>query len=239
MFKKKVQIAFAVFLFLIVGTLVSAQTYEQGNLTFTTSCEDLNCSNNCSLSILYPNQTDLVFNQSMDLRVGFLNSSLGNLQTLGEYSYYVDCIDSQKSGTFKVTPTGEIPTTADSILYSLMLFLVLFLTAVSIYGAFAINGQNEYQMGKIMKINFNKYIKQGLFFLSYLLLTIAMFFASEISQRFFFNSFATGILVWLHKFMWIAMIPIFIIFVLFSLIKWLADLELMDLAKRNLKPYGT
>jgi hypothetical protein len=119
-----------------------------------------------------------------------------------------------------------------------MLFLTLFLTTLSIYGAFAIDGKNEFEMGKIMKINFNKYIKQGLGFISYLFLTISTFFASEIAQRFFIDSFATGILVWIHKALWIAMIPIFIIFVTFSLIKWLADLELMDLAERNLKPYG-
>lgn len=227
MLKKKFSLAFA-FFFLLAGTfLVSA--YD-----FSTSCQDLNCSNNCSLSVLYPNQTDLAFNQTMDLRAGFLNYSLGDLER-GEYTYFIDCVDSYDSGTFFI---GEQPTTADAILNSLLLFVALILMAVALFGAFAIDGKNEYEMGKLVKINFNKYIKQGLFFIGYLFLTISMFFASEIAQRFFIDSFATSILVWTHKALWIALIPIFIIFVTFSLIKWLADIELMNLADRNLKPYG-
>lgn len=168
----------------------------------------------------------------------------GNFSDLGLHSIYYWCnstnlsLGGQNKMFFEVTPSGTIPTTADAILYSLMLFLMLLLTGVALFGAFAIDGKNEYEMGKLIKINFNKYIKQGLFFFAYLFLTISMFFASEMAQRFFMESFATGILVWIHKFLWIALIPIFIIFVTFSLIKWLADIELMDLADRNLKPYG-
>lgn len=167
----------------------------------------------------------------------------GNFSQKGSYYYFIQCNSSILGGNSKsilrVFDGGEEPTTAKSILYVILLLICFLFMGIALYGSIALDGKNEFQMGKLIKINYNKYIKQGLFFISYLFLIFTTFFASEISQNFIEVGFFSTVLNYVHLALWIALLPIFIISVTFSLIKWLADLELMDLAKRNLKPYGS
>jgi len=163
--------------------------------------------------------------------------------SIGTYYYFINCNNSNIGGfatsIVRVYMGGEEPTTAKSIIYAILFLSCLVFLTLSLYGAVSLDGKNEYQMGKIMSINFNKYIKQGLFFISYLFLIFTTFLASEISQNQLQLANASVVLNWVHLVLWIALLPIFIVFVTFSLIKWLADLNLMDLGKRNLREYGT
>lgn len=239
MIKKKLILNIFV-LFLLIG-IVSAGTFKQGDsIDLRISCSELNCSNSQNITIVAPNTSILLENQQMSLTNGYLNISFNQTQSLGEYNYFVySTAEDYLTDSFIITPSGTQPTTAQGILYAILLFASFLFMGLSFYGSVAIDGNNEFQMGKLIKINYNKYIKQGLFFIGYLFLIFSVFFASEISQNFIDLGFFSTILNWLHIVLWIAFFPIFIIFVLFSIIKWIADLELMDLAKRNLKPYGT
>lgn len=166
-----------------------------------------------------------------------------NFSTLGTHSYIIQCNSTTQggfvSGNFLVTETGEIATNSQAILYSGLLILSIILLIGTLVLAFYINGDNEFSMGKLVEVNFNKYLKMGLFLLSYLFLTITMFFASEISTRFLVNSFATGILSTAHIVLWYLFVPLFILVVVVALIKFVADLNLQELSERGLKPYGT
>ena len=167
----------------------------------------------------------------------------GNFSTLGTHAFYIECNTTNQigavHGTFDVTDKTYYPTVADAIMYSLLLGLMVLLAMLCYGFAVSIDGKNEFQLGKLVKINYNKYIKQGLFFMGYLFTIFTVFFASQISNNFLKLLWFTTILNWLHIVLWIAFFPIFIIFVYFSIVKWLMDLELERLNDRGLKPYGS
>jgi len=240
MIKKKIMFSIiTIFLLTFLIGIVNAQIYKQNQeINLAISCENLNCSENCQATVLYPNSSEMFFNETMTFHAGFLNITFNKTEALGDYSYFVDCLDSYDSGSFAVNPSGVELTTAQGILYSLLLIASFLFMSLAFYGSVSIDGKNKFQMGKLIEINYNKYIKQGLFFIAYLFLIFSTFFASEISQNFLQLGFFSTVLNWLHITLWIALAPIFIIFVAFSLIKWVADMNLMELSERGLKPYG-
>lgn len=228
------------FLLMFLLTIINAQPYEQNqDIEIIISCENLNCSGDCFLTLVAPNSTKLIYNENLSIQSGFANATTNQTQALGQYDYFVDCDGIDYSDSFKITPSGTDPSTAQGIIYAILLIAFFLFMGLCFYGSIVIDGKNEFKMGKLIKINYNKYIKQGLWFIGYLFLIFTVFIASEISQNFLDLGFASTVLNWLHIFLWIAFVPIFFIFITFNLIKWMADLELMDLAKRNLKPYGT
>lgn len=237
------------FCLIILSGTVQGATYPQSTtLDLKVGCSDLNCdiTEVCLLDVVRPDSTILLQNVTMTNQGNFFNYSLNTTQTsqLGVYDYYVECDTVPASSqvhyndNFKITVSGTDPSTAQGIIYAILLFATMFIMVLCLYGAVTINGANEFELNKIIKINYNKYIKQGLWFLSYLFLIFTVFFATEISTNFLQLTFISDTLGWIHIVLWIGLVPIFFIFVTFSLIKWLADLELQDLAKRNLKPYG-
>jgi len=162
---------------------------------------------------------------------------------LGIYSYVVNCNSSliQEAGftssTFEVTRSGlEENTITYTILYLGLLVVLMFFLILSIAGAWNINGENEYDLGGgLVKVNFNKYFKLGLFFLSYLLLIFVVFISLVISTNYLFLDTFSVILDTIHFILWILLAPVFLAFIVHSLQKFILDLKLQDLAKRNLK----
>lgn len=236
---------FILFIGVASATLTNLGTFKQGDcIDIKQTCAS--CTYNNLSSITFPNGTIYLFNPEVSMSknsVVYIYSTCNFSQDLGEYSVDghgdLNGVDTSWAYNYKITPSGTDPSTAQGIIYAILLFASFIFMILSFYGAVAINGKNEFQMGKLIKINYNKYIKQGLFFIGYLCLIFVVFFSSEISQNFLELGFFTTILNWLHIALWIILIPVFFIFVTFSIIKWLADMELMDLAKRNLKPYGS
>ncbi len=167
-----------------------------------------------------------------------INVSGGNFTETGSYAYGIRCDDGNVGGAtvshFQVTPTGESPTTAQSLMHGIVLFILVVLLFVTFFFAVHIDGENKFDMGKLVKINYGKYLKQGLFFLSYLLLTFVSGMTWVISENYLDFAIGTRIFELIFTILWIAIFPVLLMFVIFSLIKWTADLKLHKLKVRNL-----
>lgn len=198
----------------------------------------------CTISIENPTPTLIVNNENMSyVSDGFFNYTLNNSFTgiNGMYRGSVSCTDGAISGfstfTFLITPSGTEPSVTQGILYSVLLIILVVLLSFSIIGAKNLDGNNEFDVGgNFIKINFNKYLKLGLFFLSYLLLIFIAFILYAISSNFMFLGFASDIFWLIHLLLWILLAPVFIAFVAVTLIKFVLDMRLDKLRERNLKP---
>lgn len=170
----------------------------------------------------------------------FFNVSAGNFSNVGLFKYHVYCNDSIRggfvTGQILVSTNNQNPTEAQAIVYigMLVLTLILFLTAVFI--TFSIKSQNEMDFGGLVKVNFNKYLKYLMFYVSYLLLWLVIFFAWQISFNFLQTEFFTTLLRIIYVSMTILLAPMFLITFLFAMVKWLTDLKLHKLYERGLKP---
>lgn len=163
------------------------------------------------------------------------------IPSIGIYSFSIHC-NTTNSGSyitdyFEVTATGTTLSLSSTIIYSLLLIVFITLMIMSLIGAVKINGKNEFTMGgDVLRVNFNKYLKIGLYALSYLFLLFVVFISYGISKSFLYLNMVTDILYIVNYLLWILLAPLFIALVVVALIKFVLDLRLQDLAKRNLRP---
>ena len=165
----------------------------------------------------------------------------GNLTTGSYFANYQCNSTNGLSGAtrydFQVTPSGHIPSTAQGLLYGLLIFASMFFLAVCLYGAFTIDGKNEFTMGgDLIKVNFNKYYKGFLFLIAYLFGIFTSYLAWQVSAQFLLLDLGTAIFKTLFNILWIGVFPIMILLIIVGFVKWFADVELHRLAERGLKP---
>lgn len=174
--------------------------------------------------------------------VGFTSTiNSGNFSNLGGYSFVVWCNSTTQGGFFDsyflVTPTGQTTTTAQGLLYGLLILASMFFLFVCLYGAFTINGQNEFSMGgDLIRVNFNKYYKGFLFLIAYLFAIFTSYLSWQVSAQFLLLDLGTAIFKTIFNILWIGFFPIMILLIIVGFVKWLADVELHKLAERGLKP---
>lgn len=233
---KHLTFTFAIFFLLIlISQSVNAQTFPQNSeLDIKVSCSNVNCSEQQNITIVAPNTTTLIDNKPMTLSNGFLNYSFNQTSSLGDYSYF---ISSGFEDSFLITPSGTNPTTAQGFLYGLLILASMFFLVVCLYGAFTIDGKNEFSMGgDLIKVNFNKYYKGFLFLLAYLFAIFTSYLTWQVSAQFLFMDWGSVIFKTIHNILWIGFFPLMILLIIIGFVKWLADVELHKLAERGLKP---
>lgn len=241
---KKLIILFVIIL--LFNIFVNAEQQNIG-IKIQNSCIDLiqNCAN-CTYvnftAVYSPNMTLLATNLNTTQTGSFFNKTFCNTSTIGMYIVNgigdVDGIPTVFAYTFEITPDGTQPSTSQGMMYSFILIILLILFAFSTIGAFVIKGNNEFTLGgDLVQINFNKYYKIGLFFLSYLLLIFITFTTWQISINFLFLNIAASIFNFLFTVLIYLLAPVFVAFVIIGLVKIVLDVKLHDLASRGLKPY--
>ncbi|GAG53846.1 unnamed protein product, partial [marine sediment metagenome] len=118
-----------------------------------------------------------------------------------------------------------------------LLIIFMALMTLTILGAYSLDGKNQYDFGgKLVKINVNKYVKIGLFFISYIFLIVIFLFCEMISDSFLFISFASGIFHTLFLLSAIGFFPILLSTVVLWFLRIIIDFYQYKLAKRGLKP---
>ncbi len=196
----------------------------------------------CNLTVTN-DKTVLVDSKPMTDRGTFFNYTLPDTQTgtVGIYQASVVCSYAGESANenffFKITASGYEGTTADAIMYGIIIFIVLIALITSITGFVSIDGNDSYDFGgNLLKINYGKHLKTGLFFLSYLFLWGLLFFSWQIAEMFLTFGFINSILYTSFYILTVVLPVIFLVVVLLTLMRWTADLKLWELHKRGLKP---
>ncbi|GAI73076.1 unnamed protein product, partial [marine sediment metagenome] len=135
----------------------------------------------------------------------------------------------------EVTPTGTRLSTAQGIVYVIVLIASVFILLLSLYGALKIpweNPRDEY--GWTVQVSDLKYVKLFLWFASYLILLWMMFIARNISQSFLYMDFAGGLFSIVFNFMIAFTLPLFLGSLLFGLIYKINDVKIQKALQRGL-----
>jgi len=164
-----------------------------------------------------------------------------NFSKLGKISYIISCNSSSLGGfvsaSLNINPSGVEPTIENSLTYLGLLFLVLALLIIFLMIALNIDPTNEYDVGgKLLQVNFNKYIRIGLYFLAYNMFIVSLYLSWQISYQFLTLSFMAGMFKTLFYIALIVDIPLFLLVVIFTFIKLMLDSELTKFARIGLKP---
>ena len=157
---------------------------------------------NCNITIFSPNATmpPVIDNQPMQRNAAFYNFTLNTSQTavLGFYPYNIACTDSSlgvngiDSFQFEITPSGTRPSTAQGIMYFVLMIVSTFFFVLDLYFGYTIQGGNSLDMYGFAIVNYKKYIKFFLWGLAYLILLWLSYLAWMISQNFLFLGFSTA-----------------------------------------------
>lgn len=237
------QLTFAItffFLLMLFAQSVNAEGLFKQNseIDLKVSCANVNCSNAQNITIVSPSSQILIDNQEMTLSNGFLNFTFNQTQILGEYSYFLYSVSGDYfDDSFLITPSGTNPSSAQGLLYGLLILASMFFLFVCLYGAFTIDGKNEFSMGgDLIRVNFNKYYKGFLFLVAYLFLIFTSYLTWQVSAQFLFLDLGTAIFKTTFQILlWVLPLLIFLLLII-GFVKWLADVELHKLAERGLKP---
>ncbi len=243
---------FAIILAIFLVTTVFAQlTFKQSeevdikivciNAGFCTA------SAQCNVSIFSPTEKTILdgVQATQAASLAFYNITLNSTQTeeLGEYTVGGFCKDGSVTQivdfNFDITKTGTELSTSRAILHFVLLIGVLGVFLLTLWGAIILPMKNPRGgLDEIVAVDFLKYFKLGLMFISYTLLVWVINLFLSISNNFLlltqFNGFFTMIFVILRAFMW----PLFItMWVVFIILAW-KDLRLIKLLERGFTPKG-
>lgn len=157
---------------------------KESDINLKASCfneDDQICGagTDCYLTVFKPDSSLLLDNVTMTNQGAFYNYSINSTEssTTGVYSAVVYCaggVDSYGSFTFEITPNGEKPTEADSILYIGLFIILVLLFTLTVIGAF--NSEGDEIKPTLMRL--------GLWNTSYLLLIAISFITWNIASSF-------------------------------------------------------
>jgi len=149
--KNLLMLSIALIYALLVPITVAGQpAYKQGTpITLSVPCSfnGITCPTptTCVATIINPEQDVLINNQSMTRNnaVYEVNLTANETEVNGEYEFTVACSYLSNSRTkfltFFITPNGEIPTTSKGILYVGILFVLIVLFILAIWGGIQAN----------------------------------------------------------------------------------------------------
>lgn len=90
----------------------------------------------CSLTVSYPNSTNIIFNQSMTVNVGYANYSFSSLDQ-GNYDYFSEC----GHGVLEVTNSGRAaPTQGESLMFMGIFGSIFFVAILFFAFSFTVKG---------------------------------------------------------------------------------------------------
>ncbi len=231
-----------IFLISLVGaTQQTLGTFKQGScMQLVQTCG--NCTYN-NVSFVYQTNNAILYNIIGEMtKVGtFYNHTFCNTSLVGEY--VVNGVGNPNGETtswvydFKVTPTGTILGTSDSVLYILLTLGSLFLFLLCLYGGMVLPFRNTRgDEGKIISVQKLKYFKVGLFFLSYVFFVWLLNLLLTLSTNFSILTQYTKFFEVVFSVTNSASYPIFVfMLILMSILAW-KDLALKKLLLRGINP---
>jgi len=157
---------------------------------------------------------------------------------LGIYSWVAFCCDGTSCaggyGSFEVTQTGSVLSTAQGIIYIVFLIVILVIFTFSLAGAIKIPFNNHRDSsGKIISVNDLKYVKIFLMVISYILLLFIFGITKSIMENFLFLDNASKVFSWLYWIMWSFMWPIIVLSLLLTLVYFLQGLKIKTSLERG------
>lgn len=196
-----------------------------------------------NITILDPNERVLIGFESMTYNAEnkTFNFTLPSTQT-AEIGDYKRCVTASAYGInktecfeFEVNLTGTPMTTTQGILYFAMLIFSVLIFLLVLYGAIKIPFRNNRSIdGFIIGINTFKYVKLGMWAVSYLLLIWVSFMIWNISEGFLFMDLASGLFRVIFFILAWSTFPLLLLFGTIVVITAVKDSEIRKLLERGI-----
>jgi hypothetical protein len=231
------------FLLVAIMPLCSANlgTFTQDqpiNIRVLANCSTVNLS---EITLTNNNQVYVIDSAMTKLSGQTFNYTFINTSAIGHYTYSwnnpcVDCSSGDCGNSFDVTFDGNIPNTADSILFIIILAFLLLILIITIYGAWVMPFKNNRdEEGFVIGLNNLKYLKIVLWVFVYLEMLFIVMIAKNITYGSaifngayqFFN-----IIFWL---MLICLLPFFPLLIFLTVVIWLTDKKTQQNLERGIR----
>lgn len=233
MAKKIILFTFAI-LFI---SLVSATATVNNDYDFTVGCGGYDCSK-LNITILFPNSTIYVQNGSMTNQITHANYSI-NAAVVGNYDYYLFDGTDYGNGTITVTKTGDEITLQQSIIYSLLLGMFIFLFIAGFFGIGFLPSKNDKdEEGQIISINNLKYLRTTLWIFQYFFLIAIVFIAGTIGISYVPNSAVGEVLFVMFKILFGIAPLVITLLVVWLIAQIIQDRRIRNLWERGMFPQG-
>lgn len=197
-----------------------------------------NCTYNNITSIIYPNSTQITTIIPMNKNGTYYNASFCNTNSLGNYIVNgfgdLDGNIQVWNYDFLINSTGTPTSTGQSIIYFLILGFSTFIFILCLWGAVVIPHSNKITDNGLMDVNYMKYFKWSLGFMSYILFVWILFLAWQISSIFFSITAGEQVLNALFLITSWSIIPIIVIFLWFIIANIMIDKKVQEFASRGL-----
>jgi len=217
-------------LILIVTPMVFAEdlVFKKDNtIDLKVNCFDVEndvCAGECSLSVLYPNNSLYINSVKMSKNNLFYNYTLQDSSIIGKYSAVVNCSDTSASGytnfNFYINARGDKPDIAQSIIYFILLLLIGIFLILSVYGTFEVK---------------NKYIGMFLFGISYILLIWLTSIIQNISIAYLEGGWMINIIDVFFRILLIGSFPLLIFILAMIIYNVITDKQIKELVRRGLR----
>lgn len=247
---KNEKFIFVLFLALILISNISAEdaipnlgTYKQSECVRLIQICDMGCSYVTITSILGPNNNS-------ELEAGMSMSSIDT------YSWYYDFCNTSYVGTytivaqgdngdlndigfyqFVITPNGEQISTGQSVAYIIFFFVLISLMLVVpfiINKLPAMNTRDE--EGKIIQVNYLKYLRSSLWFAEYMLFTAFIFIAGNVAKAYLTAPLMGEMLMTMFFILMGLALPIVVVWFIWIFAKAMEDKEIKQLLNRGIFP---
>ncbi len=243
---KKIILILLLGLFLISFTsaIQTLGIFRQGDcIDLVQTCSNCTYNNISTIITESENPTVYLINNTMSREDTYYNYTFCNTTLLGEYivNGFGDP-DGEKTiwnYDLEITPGGFKSTSAQSILYIGLLAILVFVIFASFFAMNLLPTSNtKDEEGKILSINYLKYLRLPLWMFVYFLFIAIIFLSSNISRAFLQEQMFGNLLFSIFSIL-LALSPVVIILILISFfVRFFHDRKFQRLLNRGMFPQG-
>lgn len=161
-----------------------------------------------------------------------------NFSQQGQYYYNVQCNNSIYGGFageyVYVTAQGVPYSTTHGIVYSAILFILIFIFIMLVFFSMTIDTNDSRIDNRVVRINYKKYLQIFLVCISYVTFIAINYFAWNISYGILEFTELAKFFMFLFKTSYALMYPIFIVVIIWSVAQYIKDRKVEEFIKRNL-----
>jgi len=208
-----------------------------------------NASTNCSMTVHYPNGTNMVQDANMTNNIQYFNYTLYDDTVslddvaLGEYTAYVYCLSGDETDyatyDFEINNYGRDESGNGLLMFIIILPTIALMVILVIVG-FLVPGENKIDFGpdgnRVLEVNYGYYLKLGCYLGAYLCFWVSTFLVWQISRLVLSLQGLTDIIRMIFIVETILIFPIFLIIVLLGFTKIMQDSLLSKEIQRGLPP---
>ena len=231
-----------VLLVVVMSNFVSAETYpvnKDVNLTQTCQINSVPQTNAIGIISIQPLGGGLLVNNATMTNEGngnfFYNYSFP-FQSVYILNYL--CVTSNLTWGFSpsvnVNYSGTEPSTAQGLIYIILVVVNLVFLLLTLYGAITVDGKNGEDDRGLIHVNYQKYLKIFFGMLTYMMLTWFAFNLWNLSENFLVLGFMTSFFRPLATFLLSAMLPVSLIVLTFTVIWLFIDQRFQDMFQRGI-----